>query len=253
MYSKPLHLKPFFSIIIPSYNRADFLTATIRSVINQEYQNWECLVVDDGSTDNTKEVLSSYEDPRLKYFYKRNEERSIARNYGIEKACGKYICFLDSDDEYNPEHLQLLYDEIETKNFPKAVFSSGMYERREEKLIPRALYSEVEYEHPVLFIWEKFVLPTSVCIHHSILKVDKFPRQYNVWEDTHLWLRIAAKYPFYQLNEYTCQWNVHKGGTVEKAFNKVTASHVIEYLNCISHLQKNYKELLKPFLLDIGF
>ena len=83
----------FFSIIIPTYNRAKFITNAINSVINQSYKNWELIIIDDGSTDNTAEVVRKIakNDTRIKYHYQKNAERSAARNNGISKALGDWI------------------------------------------------------------------------------------------------------------------------------------------------------------------
>ncbi|HPY82753.1 MAG TPA: glycosyltransferase family A protein, partial [Bacteroidales bacterium] len=77
---------PLFSIIIPTYNRAHILPRTIASVLAQTYSNWECIIVDDGSTDSTKDLIASYSDTRIKYVYQHNAERSAARNNGIRNA-----------------------------------------------------------------------------------------------------------------------------------------------------------------------
>ncbi|MCC5931183.1 MAG: glycosyltransferase [Cyclobacteriaceae bacterium] len=98
---------PFFSIIIPSYNRASFLTNTILSVLNQDFEDFELIIVDDGSTDNTKEVVEKFTDPRIIYHIKKNEERAKARNAGILMASGKYVTFLDSDDLLYKNHLSV--------------------------------------------------------------------------------------------------------------------------------------------------
>ncbi|MFD1095227.1 glycosyltransferase family 2 protein [Salegentibacter chungangensis] len=241
-------MRPFFSIIIPSYNRASFLGNTLNSVLLQEFEDWECLVVDDGSTDNTEEVVKAFKDRRIRYFYKENEERSIARNFGISKALGKYICFLDSDDLYYKNHLQVLYENIEKERFPAGLFTTGMNVKKDGVLNARPVYDPSKYDHPLTFIWEKFLLPTSVCIHSSILEQHKFPRDYKVWEDTHLFLRVAADFPFYQIDEVTTQWNVHKKGSVSRAFDEVNSAHVIQYLECIKDLFQNYKELISPYL-----
>ncbi|MDT0688316.1 glycosyltransferase family 2 protein [Salegentibacter sp. F188] len=95
-------MKPIISIIIPTYNRAHIIKETLDSVLHQTFENWECLVIDDGSNDNTKEVIQVYlQDKRFKYF-ERPEEREkgacTCRNIGIEKSSGEYIQFLDSDD-----------------------------------------------------------------------------------------------------------------------------------------------------------
>lgn len=100
---------PFFSIIIPTYNRANFIAATLRSVLDQEYVSFEVLVVDDGSEDNTAKVIQLYlVDNRVQYLPKENGERGVARNYGLARACGEYVLFLDSDDLLHPNHLHTL-------------------------------------------------------------------------------------------------------------------------------------------------
>ncbi|WP_300485949.1 glycosyltransferase family 2 protein [Flavobacterium sp.] len=96
-------MKALVSVIIPTYNRADLIGATLDSMIAQTYQDWECIVVDDGSTDNTEEILSAYsnKDSRF-YYYKRPDNRTkganACRNYGFEKSKGAYIKWFDSDD-----------------------------------------------------------------------------------------------------------------------------------------------------------
>jgi len=102
-----------FSIVLPCHNREKFLPRSIGSAIKQSDQDWELVVVDDGSTDNTQNVVKSFNDPRIKYVYQNNSERSAARNKGIDNASGTWICFLDSDDEYQPNHLWELAKFIE--------------------------------------------------------------------------------------------------------------------------------------------
>jgi GalNAc5-diNAcBac-PP-undecaprenol beta-1,3-glucosyltransferase len=112
---------PFFSVIIPAYNRAYILPRTIQSVLNQQFENWELIIIDDGSKDNTAELMKQYSDERIHYHYQNNSERSAARNNGINRSKGKYICFLDSDDEFLPEHLSGLYRFIQEEENPIAL------------------------------------------------------------------------------------------------------------------------------------
>jgi glycosyltransferase involved in cell wall biosynthesis len=107
-------ISPFFSIIMPTYNRASFLKRSIQSVIAQSFSDWELIIVDDGSTDGTMEILQEYKkgDTRISFIFQENLKASIARNNGINHAKGKYICFLDSDDSYKPEHLAVLHDAL---------------------------------------------------------------------------------------------------------------------------------------------
>ncbi len=104
---------PFFSIIIPCYNRAPQIIHTLKSLLEQTYQDFEIVVVDDGSTDNTKNVLKSYiEKSQLKYIYQENQGVSVARNKGSTHANGKYLIFLDSDDKVEKNWLKDFYDVI---------------------------------------------------------------------------------------------------------------------------------------------
>lgn len=131
---------PLISIIIPTYNRADVLPQTLDSVLNQTYQNWECIVVDDGSRDNTAEILERYavKDKRIN-FYKRPEERKPggngARNYGFLKSFGEYVKWLDSDDLITPKLLEYEVERINSKN-PEAILTHWKYFDSENNSFP---------------------------------------------------------------------------------------------------------------------
>jgi glycosyltransferase involved in cell wall biosynthesis len=193
---------PFFSIIIPTYNRADLLPKAINSVIAQSYTDWELIIVDDGSKDNTREVVAAYKDPRVKYIYQNNAERSAARNNGIANATATYLCFLDSDDYYLPERLSRLYSALQQKNFPIAAFYTGLQVLQGEKLLQREeqIKSNNIFDHLAL----STIHSQQVCIHNSILKQFNYNKAFHIGEDMELWLRIADKYPFeYMPGQYT--------------------------------------------------
>jgi glycosyltransferase involved in cell wall biosynthesis len=98
---------PKVSVIIPAYNHGHFLGEAIQSVLDQTFPEFELIVVDDGSTDNTKEVVESFKDPRIRYIYQENRGLPAARNTGIKASGGEYIAFLDSDDVWLPRNLEL--------------------------------------------------------------------------------------------------------------------------------------------------
>ena len=104
----PFDGNPYFSIIIPTFNRKEILTRAINSLIAQTEKNWEAIIVDDGSDDNTFSHISSYleKDPRIKYIRQKNTGAALAKNKGIESASGVFLTFLDSDDEYCTTHLE---------------------------------------------------------------------------------------------------------------------------------------------------
>lgn len=125
-------MEPFFSIVIPTYNRAHLIAKTLESVRQQEFKAFEVLVVDDGSRDNTAEVVQPFlADPRFQYFPKQNAERGAARNYGLDRARGEYVIFLDSDDLFHPEHLTTLHAAIEAGQ-PRPDFIATKYDFERE-------------------------------------------------------------------------------------------------------------------------
>lgn len=234
-----------FSIILPTYNRAHHLEKAINSVLNQVISDWELIVIDDGSIDNTRDVIDSFNDSRIIYFYQDNAERSAARNNGIRHASGEWICFLDSDDYFLPNHLESFYQFIVQKNPGPSFLITGGYEERNGELIKKPLYDPSAGEHPARFILrETIITPISVCIHHECLEQHAFPEIYkkSYWEDTHLWIRLALSYPFNQLSDFTNVLAEHPGRSVN---SKVNMKRVTDHVNIIKHLNENYRGLLQ--------
>ena len=120
---------PLVSIIIPTYNRANFLRETLNSILTQTYKNWECIVVDDRSTDNTNQIVSNYieQDERFKFYVRpcnRLRGGNAARNYGFEKSQGDYIQWFDSDDIMFPDYLQKRMDVFNDNSRVDIVFAA---------------------------------------------------------------------------------------------------------------------------------
>jgi len=109
--------KPYFSIIIPIYNREKFLKKCLESVQCQEFENFECILIDDGSTDSSLEICEKMEDERFKVISQLNKGVSSARNRGLEIAVGEYIIFIDSDDYVSSNHLKILVDNLLNNEF----------------------------------------------------------------------------------------------------------------------------------------
>jgi glycosyltransferase involved in cell wall biosynthesis len=116
-------MNPFFSVVVPVYNRESLITRCIDSIFNQDFENWELVIVDDGSTDETRNVILSYDDERIRYIYKENGGASSARNVALDNSNGTYIAFLDSDDEYKPDHLSAILNFLKTIIFQSALFA----------------------------------------------------------------------------------------------------------------------------------
>lgn len=134
-------MEPLVSVVIPSYNRASMIERALNSLIRQTHRNWEALVVDDGSTDNTEELVKGFsvKDTRVKYFrQEKNGGACVARNRGIDESRGEFITFLDSDDEYHPRKIELqvrVFRESPVENL--GVVSCGREDERDGKVYLR--------------------------------------------------------------------------------------------------------------------
>lgn len=115
------------SIIMPAYNGERFIEQAIRSVIDQSYENWELLVIDDGSTDNTAKIVASFIDPRIHYVFQENRGQAAALNHGLDLAKGEYITTLDVDDWYTKDSLKARVDYLEANSQYGVVYGDGIY------------------------------------------------------------------------------------------------------------------------------
>jgi glycosyltransferase involved in cell wall biosynthesis len=216
---------PTFSIIIPAYNRAGMLADTLASVQAQTYTSWECIVVDDGSKDNTRQVVEalSASDPRIRYVYQDNAERSAARNNGMRNAFGNYFCFLDSDDHYAPEYLERLQHFLALKEWPIALIVSdfctwdGIEKTPVEVPSVGANVAEWLLNYPVS--------PSRVCMHRSIFLQFQFREDIVMVEDSVLWISIASAYPVVHLREHLVWYRVHEGNSVNRSTRAAFSRH----------------------------
>ncbi|HHH49798.1 MAG TPA: glycosyltransferase family 2 protein [Saprospiraceae bacterium] len=214
-----MEASPLFSVIIPTFNRSHLISKAIESTLHQSYENWELLIIDDGSTDNTKNVVNSYSDKRIKYIYQEHAERSTARNNGIKNAKGLYICFMDDDDYYLENHLELFQNEIEKQKYPVKIFRNGFYFMDKGKLKKSKNYPLNSKVHPVRFWAFHFCSACTLAIHKECLFQNKFPTNYEYWEDTHLILRLLAEFPFQQIPSYTYIYSMYDEMGSRSVFN----------------------------------
>lgn len=139
--SKKTTTPPLITIVIPTFNRADHLGGAIESVVAQTYAQWELIVVDDGSTDHTREVVARYtKDPRIRYHFQHNRELNGARNTGVRLATGSYVGFLDDDDLFTPVHLAELTAAMQKTGGAYDIYRSGELLVRDERTTPAHNY-----------------------------------------------------------------------------------------------------------------
>lgn len=235
---------PLFSILVPTYNQAEFLPATLESIRAQTYSNWEAIVVNDGSTDNTKNVAERFAlfDKRIKVFHKENGGVATALNEALKNAQGDWICWLSSDDLFEPEKLKIHFEEFQKK--PNAKFFHTLY-----YLLNHATGQKVKLgtsdgkflppkeDQVISFFYTNYVNGISICVHRSVFEtVGGFNTVLRNGQDFDMWLRIAAKYPYELIEKRTCTYRVH---TNQGASKFPEAGEYDSSLSCAEFLNNN--------------
>ncbi|MCT4587344.1 MAG: glycosyltransferase family 2 protein [Carboxylicivirga sp.] len=185
---------PFFSVIIPMYNSEQYIGNTLQSVLNQEYDDFEVIVIDDGSTDNGSKVVESFNDKRIKLVSKVNGGVSSARNRGIKEANGRYIAFLDSDDIWYPNHLKAAYYFFKV-NAEVKWYSSSFIRSSANKPITIQTKMPVSY-HIENFIKKAYAFIWTSCViieRHLANSVGGFPENCGYGEDSVFWYKIGLR------------------------------------------------------------
>lgn len=209
---------PLVSIIIPTYNRAQFIAAAIHSIIHQTYTNFEILVIDDGSGDNTKNIVQSFNDVRIFYFFQQHNGRSSARNLGILIAKGKYITFLDSDDLYLPEKIEKQVEYLESNLQYSMIYSSAQCIDEQGSQLNytyQAIDSGWIYEKIAYFLPVTIILPTVMVRKEIFQEIGAFDEKMDRFEDVDMWRRISKKFMIYAMPDVTCLIRTHSDNHIK--------------------------------------
>lgn len=225
------------SVIIPSYNRADKILPAVESVLNQTYTDLELIIVDDGSGDNTKEVIESINDSRIRYVYQENAGACAARNNGINQAKGEYIAFHDSDDIWHKDKLEKQMDAL-LKNDADIVCC---------KLIK--IYSDGKTEFKPSKLRQGFMKPVTnlfgigtqtIVAKRKVFDEFRFDTEFPCFQECELLYRAAKKFSLYCLDEGLVDYFVGN--------DSISSNHTKKYYACKLFLQK-HPELIKEYPL----
>lgn len=208
------------SVITPAWNAASFLGETIHSVIHQTYTDWEMIVVDDGSTDNTAEVVQALaaSDSRIQYIHQSNGKQGKARNTAIAASRGKYLAFLDADDAWHPTKLELQVKAMET-GLGDVVFCDGWWLKDPARPEAYPIHTPQGRQDADAFYQKQlrgYSIPmlSAMVKKEAVLAVGGFDEDLRVQnaEDYQLWLRLSdAGYSFYGLQDKLFYYRVHPG------------------------------------------
>lgn len=241
-------ITPLVSIIIPTYNRAHIISETINSVLAQTYQNWECIIVDDGSSDYTEDIVAKYYfDPRIRFFQRPAERikgSNSCRNYGIEKSLGQFIMFLDSDDWLLPDHFLKKIHVLRNNHQIDGILSKTIMVNNNKEVIKKEFRTVLTdnlledfislkvswYIHDVL--WRKSFLKDKVLYDENLMKM----------QDRDFHIRRLIEEPTLSLcDEYLTLYRVHENSKSVDSDYKVAESRHNAILQIIDYLEQEGK------------
>lgn len=242
--------KPIFTVVVPTYNQSQFLSDALDSLINQSFPFWEAIIVNDGSTDNTKEVIEKYlsVDKRFKAFNKENGGVASALNIGIQNAQGDWICWLSSDDLFEPDKLEVHFKEI--LNYPEIKFFHShwflLIDETKQKIAPPLWLPIPPTEFQVTrFFWANYIHGNAIAVHRSVFnEVGLFNESLRQGQDFDMWLRISSKFVSHYIDKRTCITRIHKGQTTNSFVEGGVLDSTRALINFLN--KKSFPELF-PF------
>ena len=217
---------PIVSIIMGTYNRAGVIGRAIQSVLDQDFQDWELVVVGCCTPDNTGEVVGGFGDPRIRFHnmdHFVNDTGSSTKNYGLQHmARGKYICYLDDDDRYTPDHLSVMVGYMEAH--PEAVFAYGRSCYRDKTTGRRILGNPFQrwmhgYSREKLLRYN-FLNVNCVIHRKSLLDEVGYWNSDRFFNDYDLWLRISDKHEIHYINRVLAETFVDEPPFLARLFSK---------------------------------
>ncbi len=249
-------IRPLISVLVPAYNHARYLPAALESLLAQTYPNWEAIVVNDGSTDDTAMVMEQYaaRDRRIRIFHKANGGAASALNEGLRQARGEWLCWLSSDDLF--ESNKLLTHVAAIDHFPGIKFFHTHYYFLDEKTGKKTAPSpQLHKTMPIpelqvlRFFWSNYISGNCIAIHHSVFdQVGFFNPSLHYGQDFDMWLRISARFNSFYLDERTCTTRIHAGQDTSRF---PEAGPLDSALACLNFLNEHRLVDLFP-LLDLS-
>ncbi len=242
------------SIITPSYNSERFISETINSVLSQTYQNWEMIIVDDFSTDNSQKIIAKYlkKDNRIKYFgLEENSGAAVARNTGINKAEGRYIAFLDSDDLWKANKLEVQLAFMKQK---KISFSYSSYELMDEEGNSLNLYRTPPDTLTYKELLKENVIGCLTAVYDTNILGKVYMPLIRKRQDFGLWLSILKRVPkAFKVPEILAQYRIlnqsissNKVGLLKYNFELFYKHEKLSFLKSIYYVGWNiYRRLFK--------
>ena len=250
-------MKPLVSIIIPNYNRADLIEETLNSIISQTYTNWECLIIDDDSSDKSEQVVAEYskKDPRIKFFKRPNTKpkgANACRNYGIDISQGVYVNWVDSDDIFHPEKMSKQVALIENKNCLFSICKSYVFKNHIKEDVLTLKSNKVQSDDAFNdFISKRIIIPVQGPIFKKQFLIDNefcFDESLQAGQEWEFFARILHKYPKYEVVNEPLDYIREHSNNIS---NHISNDKYWYYFKARMLLEEKLGELLLPESQDI--
>lgn len=238
------------SIIIPLYNKEKFIRSTIQSILQQDFQDFEIVIVDDGSKDNSAKIIKSFTDLRIRLVQQRNQGVSAARNRGINEAQGDYIFFLDADDTLRHDALNSLVSAANEHLDAELIVASFVYRDYDGNIIDTCKNIDLGYlRDPFMSIWNKKVSfrTGNILLRKALIDNNVFfNKNLSLYEDLDWLLRLLEKARVFSIEKVVLDYNRYEGGlsSHQNSFGKDYASIAL-LANCTNKFEK---KILANFL-----
>jgi len=238
----------FFSVIITVYNKENYIKHTLNSVLKQSFQDFEVIVVNDGSTDNSTEIISAFKDKRITLISTKNQGASLARNTGIKKANSDYIALLDGDDLWEPDYLKYIHNGI-IEHPEIKIFTTAIAQRYPSKTVPMdyGLKQQELFSIHNYFKGSKtytLLSGSSIVFHKTVLeKTGLFDSTIVSGQDTDLWIRFGLHYKILFINKPLAIYNYNPNSLSNTTFDLKNKSKFNKYLE-----EEKQNPSLKAFL-----
>ncbi|MBW2998953.1 glycosyltransferase [Candidatus Woesearchaeota archaeon] len=233
-----------------AYNTsAEYITEAVESVINQTYKDWELIIIDDGSTNKLKEILKKYlRRKNIKYFYQKNQVQAVGRNNGVKKSKGKLIAFLDSDDAWKKNKLELQIKKFNDSSVGIVGGGVEWFDQATEKVVKTKVPHKKGYVFNDLIV-HNFLNTSTIIIRKNVFK--PFKKTMKMVEDYELWLNICRFWKYDFTKQVVCKYRVHSHNESHNLKKRYTAE--IKVKNKFFQYAKGKKRTMKKSLWDTNF
>lgn len=206
-------MKPVVSIVLPVYNYGNYIGAAIESIVNQSFKRWELVVINDGSTDNSRNIVESFSDSRIKLFNREHHGLVTASNFGMKRARGKYVVRMDADDIMAHLRLEEQVGYMEQNPEIGVLGTNVVKIDREENITGFIVYPERNEILRRILFRRNTLCHSSVLIREKVIReIGFYDERFRYAHDYELWLRIPKKYKFENLGKFLHAWRINPQG-----------------------------------------